>query len=168
MSEESTNVVQTISALSSILDRIDTNNSKPSKAPRISQSASSRNEAPDSNRNNENFKSQTATAASLSQNETTSIKWMEYFDTSSMKNYYYNVETKETTWEKPALFIPFSRVPTNSSNSISSDEYRFTGTFNRQNGRFSSLPSHLFTEVRIPNINFHNNSTILIHRASLE
>lgn len=155
-----------VSNLSTILDRIDSTNVRPRKMKRLDDSATGNIAVVKDVCDEAKFAQ--VDYASLPKEDPVSdhkienthivqnpLQWLEYHDHRSKKNYYYNVETKETTWERPDEFvsIPVTSVPTNNIAATSiSEEYRFTGAFSAQNGQFTTLKSHLFNEVNIISI----------------
>ena len=72
------------------------------------------------------------------------IKWFQYYDTSSSKHYYHNIETQVTQWDVPEDYIEpipdtnsssFSTTATTNNTNIS---YKSTASFTNDKGVFST------------------------------
>lgn len=151
----------TVTALSGILDRIDS--SKPLKQTTIQQPVDTSSKGPSSSvsdtvapslvssSSHEGISTASKTGLGAIASEVTSSTplWFEYFDPSSQKCYYYHIITKETTWIKPEdSYVPIPPKSSPASNALSNgDEYRFSGAFNTQKGHFTALQPHLFDQV---------------------
>lgn len=139
---EANPVLSTVAALSSVLDRIDACNT----AQPLQQPVRAITTTPSSSMTLEKATS-TASVVRASDPAAAADVWLEYFDAASQKNYYHNPLTKETTWDKPKVFVPVPAMQTPSLRLSSGDEYRYAGAFNTQSGRFTTVKPHLFDPV---------------------
>ena len=94
----------------------------------------------------------TTKPASESDSQTANDVWYEFLDPGSGKCYYHHYGKNETSWEKPASFIPYvppvppvtptvshsTTLPITATNA----EYRAVGYFNQNNGRFSGTSTY--------------------------
>lgn len=136
----------TVAALSSVLDRIDATNT--AQPPRLKElSAAIHSPIPSTALEQTPSAEYIPPTSVVTATGTPVNVWLEYFDPASKRNYYHNLETKETTWDKPAIFVPASTAQSSSTRLSSGDEYRFAGAFNTQSGRFTAVKPHLFDAV---------------------
>ena len=73
------------------------------------------------------------------------IKWFKYFDRSSSKHYYHNIETQVTQWDVPEDYvdpIPDTILPSTHSSNLSTNttniSYKSTASFTNDKGVFSA------------------------------
>ena len=70
------------------------------------------------------------------------VKWFKYYDTSSSKHYYHNIETQVTQWDVPNDYVePIltdTLLPSMHSSNLTNTSYKATASFTNDKGVFST------------------------------